>query len=448
MNLTTDGNNAQTSTNLTTTSSTSNSTFADNHEVVALAAITKVPSTHNSSSPMPDNHARNTSLNPIDGRNQGEKEALISPIHMSLSQLHFVTPSETIITLLDSGASDHCFVEHKQFERYERIDPPRTGHSAGKGSTFDIQGIGIASILTTIKGSTLKVNMDGALHTPNLRSNLISVSKLVMKGASISFQKETAIVCDAKGRKVLTANRRNGLYIIDTHQPVVNMTQVKGNIVPFDIWHHRLAHVPVDTIARMNREHLVGGLHPSGEAKLDALCEDCIFGKHATHPFNNKPSVESDPLDCIYIDIWGPASVESAGRAKYFMLLINGATSYRTVYFLPAKSADNTLKVFREFHQQAERQTRMRLKRVSLDMGREWLNSQWDDYAKQHGIILDFTTPYAHQQNGKAERSMRTLLDIARTMHADAGLPPKYWADAVHTATYTRNFIPPNISRP
>jgi hypothetical protein len=77
-------------------------------------------------------------------------------------------------------------------------------------------------------------------------------------------------------------------------------------------------------------------------------------------------------------------------------------------------------------------------------MGREWHNTQWETYAKEHSIVLNYTTPYVHQQNGKAERSMCTLLDVARLMLADAGLLPKYWADAIHTAAYTRNFILPS----
>jgi hypothetical protein len=224
--------------------------------------------------------------------------------------------------------------------------------------------------------------------------------------------------------------------------PVANVAQSRKMVVPFDVWHRRFAHTPVDVISCMVKEGLVDGLKASGEPKLDALCEDCIFGKHTMHPFHDKPIAESTPLECVHIDIWGPALVESAGKAKYFMLLIDGATSYRTTYFLQAKTAENTLRVFKEFHKAAERQTGEKLKQVRLDMGREWLNTKWDEYAKENGILLDFTTPYAHQQNGKAEQSMRTLLDIARLMLADAGLPPKYWADAINTVAYTRNFIP------
>ena len=37
---------------------------------------------------------------------------------------------------------------------------------------------------------------------------------------------------------------------------------------------------------------------------------------------------------------------------------------------------------------------------------------------------------------------MWTLLDGARTILAESGLPIKYWTEVVQTITYIRNFIP------
>jgi hypothetical protein len=114
----------------------------------------------------------------------------------------------------------------------------------------------------------------------------------------------------------------------------------------------------------MINEDLVDGIEVAGPTELRASCEDCIYGTHTTHPFSNSTVSETEPLEWVHIDIWGPAMTQSAGGAKYFMLIVDGATSYKTVYFLSSKSADATLKVFKEFHRQAERQTGKTLKRV------------------------------------------------------------------------------------
>lgn len=422
-----------TTANATTTTESSSTEIEP--KVFALATITTLPDD-------PDSVVARTTYNILSG-----DISRIGGIPDGVNSLVSNIPRirDTILTLLDSGASDHCFVQKGRFSDYKAISPPRTGNSAGKGSTFSIEGSGTAEFLTAVNGVAAKIVMKGCLHTPQLRSNLISVSQLVARGSRVTFEGDLAVVRNQEGRTVLIAVRRNGLYVIITDDiPVIsaNAAQAKHKAVGYDIWHRRLGHVATDVISRMVRESLVDGLNISGNAQLDAMCEDCIYGKHTTHPFNDEVPAETEVLERVYVDMWGPAPVESAGGAKYFMLLVDGATSYRKVYFLPSKSSDATLGVFKDYHKESERQTGKKLKRVRLDMGKEWHNALWDEYAKSNGIVLDFTTPYAHQQNGRAERSMRTLLEMARTSLADAGLPQKFWADAVQTAVYTRNFIP------
>ncbi|KAF7763932.1 hypothetical protein Agabi119p4_8469 [Agaricus bisporus var. burnettii] len=424
-------------------------------QVFALAAITEVPSTSTGTSTSTSDSVTvvprtSIPIQPTVPQNKVEMSSKelsgSNDVPTSIPQTHYVLPQQSILTLLDSGASDHCFVDRDVFVKYKAIVPPRTGNSAGKDSTFAIEGTGTAEMWLNTGNITTKVVFSDSLHTPPLRSNLISVSKLVAKGASVSFKDNTAVVNNAEGREVLTAVRKDGLYIIPAtfRSPTTsNIAQTKRKAVPYDVWHRRLGHIPVNVIARMCRDRVVDGLETDGVAEMKALCEDCLFGKHTAHPFNDQVPPETKLLDRVYVDIWGPAPVESAGGAKYFMLLMDGATSYRKVYFLNSKSADTTLGKFKEFHKESERQTGEKLKRIRLDMGREWHNDLWDGYAKENGILLEFTTPYAHQQNGKAERSMRTLLEMARAMLADAGLPQKYWADAIQTAVYIRNFIPP-----
>lgn len=56
------------------------------------------------------------------------------------------------------------------------------------------------------------------------------------------------------------------------------------------------------------------------------------------------------------------------------------------------------------------------------------------NYCRWKGIILDYTVPYTPQQNEKAERMNRTLLERARAMLTDSGVDKKFWGEAVRTA--------------
>jgi len=49
------------------------------------------------------------------------------------------------------------------------------------------------------------------------------------------------------------------------------------------------------------------------------------------------------------------------------------------------------------------------------------------------------TTGYTPQQNGVSERRNRTMVEMARTMMNEKGLPKYFWTEAVHTTVYILN---------
>jgi len=104
----------------------------------------------------------------------------------------------------------------------------------------------------------------------------------------------------------------------------------------------------------MISKNLVNELNISSELTMRKRCEDCIFGKHSSYPFNEKGYQEKEVLKCIYINIWGPSQTQSVGGASYFMLLMDGYSSYKTIAFLKTKSADTTLQVLKNYHIEAE----------------------------------------------------------------------------------------------
>ena len=68
--------------------------------------------------------------------------------------------------------------------------------------------------------------------------------------------------------------------------------------------------------------------------------------------------------------------------------------------------------------------------------------SSFRDICVKHGAVLQASAPYAHQQNGVAERLWRTLSTNAMAMLHAAGLDQSHWQFAFNTAAYIHNRMP------
>jgi histone deacetylase 1/2 len=53
-----------------------------------------------------------------------------------------------------------------------------------------------------------------------------------------------------------------------------------------------------------------------------------------------------------------------------------------------------------------------------------------------------FSCPHTSPQNGKAERKIRTINNIIRTLLAHASIPPSFWHHALQMATYLHSILP------
>jgi hypothetical protein len=79
---------------------------------------------------------------------------------------------------------------------------------------------------------------------------------------------------------------------------------------------------------------------------------------------------------------------------------------------------------------------------VRSDRGGEYVNKTFQAFFASKGVPHQRTAPYTPQQNGAAERLNRTLMEKARPMLVESGLPLKLWIEAVATANYLRNRSP------
>jgi hypothetical protein len=101
-----------------------------------------------------------------------------------------------------------------------------------------------------------------------------------------------------------------------------------------------------------------------------------------------------------------------------------------------ATVADAFIRVLRKW----ERQTGKKTKVIRTDGGTEFMG-ELDKFCEREGIIHEHSVPYTPQQNGRAERLNRVLLEKTRTLLFDAQLPTSFWAEAISTANYLRNIV-------
>lgn len=127
----------------------------------------------------------------------------------------------------------------------------------------------------------------------------------------------------------------------------------------------------------------------------------------------------------------------SIGGSKYFLLFKDDKSSFRCVYFLKYKS--ETFEKFKEFENLVFNKFGTRIKTVRADNGTEFCNKAMKDYFSRRGITLETSAPYTHEQNGRSEREMRTIVECARTMLLAKNMPTRLWAEAVNTAVYILN---------
>lgn len=57
-------------------------------------------------------------------------------------------------------------------------------------------------------------------------------------------------------------------------------------------------------------------------------------------------------------------------------------------------------------------------------------------------VSLRMSCPHTSPQNGRAERIIHTTNNIIRSLLFQASMPPSYWVEALHTATYLLNRHP------
>ena len=186
------------------------------------------------------------------------------------------------------------------------------------------------------------------------------------------------------------------------------------------------------------RDNAATGISFSNEPDTSS-CSTCSLGKLFKAPFKPNTKRAEKKLELAHSDLcYVPEP--SMGGAKYFLTFLDDHSRRIIVYFL--KTKDEVHKYILHYINLVENQCQEKLKTLRSDNGKEYVNEKVKQLLESKGIRHETSIPYNPQQNVRAERINRTLLDKARCMLIEAGLPKKFWVEAVATAAYLCNWSP------
>jgi transposase InsO family protein len=206
-----------------------------------------------------------------------------------------------------------------------------------------------------------------------------------------------------------------------------------------ETWHARLGHFHINYLQRLGGL----GIGVPNNLRDHGACESCQAAKQPrrSHPKVARHRAE-EPFQMVHVDLAGPMNVPSLGGRYYFMVFTDDATRWRKIYFLTHKS--EAVDMLQDYLRYVRRETDRiwRVRGIRSDRGGEYLSEAFQAVCVEHDIKLRTGGPDAQQQNGVAERTNRTVKEMAQAMRHRAGLPESWWAEATDTAVYLINRRP------
>ena len=153
-------------------------------------------------------------------------------------------------------------------------------------------------------------------------------------------------------------------------------------IYNWETWHRRFSHVSYSGLQKLFDKNMVEGFNVDIKSpKPD--CEACIQAKHTISPFNGKSDRNTKPGDLTHIDLWGKYQTHSINGNQYYILFVDDAARYITVFFLKKKEeAGQYVKNYLTNLKTHDKNP----KAIQVDRGSEFLNQTLYSWCNENGI--------------------------------------------------------------
>lgn len=335
--------------------------------------------------------------------------------------------------IADTGATAHMTPHKSYFVDYKA---DRTPIEVAQGARIFSVGVGSA-IFRASDGK--EYTMAGVLHVPALACNLFSVHAFTAYPSARYEGDGDRMRFYLADSLAFTATLRGKLAFLDGACEASTVgAAVQSAFISAATWHRRLGHISMQKLKQIQDEDLATGFKLTGTIKAE-LCEPCILGKHHRDPFPSSTSRATQRLQLIHTDLH-ELPQPSAGGCRYWVTFIDDFSRY--AWFYPLKHKSDVYETFASWQAMVENQTELTVKVVRDDKGGEYEAGRLQQLYRESGILRQRTATATPQQNGVAERLNRTTEERLIAMLQDAGLPHRFWGEALATYAILHNVCP------
>jgi transposase InsO family protein len=310
----------------------------------------------------------------------------------------------------------------------------------GNGHSVPIYGFGSTHLETPHPPLVLK----NVLHAPNLIKNLVSVRQFTTDNkVSVEFDPFGFFVKDIQtGIPIMRCESQGDLYPITNHI-TTSKSQHPSTFAALSssIWHNRLGHPGDHVLSFLSKNKLI---ECNKSSQLHSqFCHSCPLGKHIKLPFANSLKNSLLPFDILHSDVWTSPVLSSTGH-KYYVLFLDDYSNF--LWTFPMSHKSQVASIFLKLRVYIKTQFQREIKTLQCDNGGEYTSTNLRKICELNGTSFRYSCPYTSPQNGKAERKIRSINNIVRTLLIHASLPPSVWHHALEMATYISNIYQANQS--
>lgn len=338
------------------------------------------------------------------------------------------TPPSAADWFLDTGASAHMS-STPGILAHPRPLPFSSCITVGNGAKLPVTH----TASTHIPTSSTDLHLHNVLVSPPLIKNLISVKKLTRdNNVSIEFDPTGFSIKDLQTQVVkLRCDSPGDLYPLRLPSPHALSATSSPSV---ERWHLRLGHPGSASLSKV-----LGSFDFQCNKSAPHHCSACNVGKNVRLPLHSSSSQTLFPFQLVHTDVWTSPIYSNSGY-KYYVVFLDDFTHY--IWTFPVRNKSEVFHTVRSFFVYAHTQFGIPVLALQTDNGKEYDSYALRSLLSLHGAVLRLSCPYSSQQNGKAERILRTINDCVRTMLVHSAAPLSFWAEALQTATHLINRRP------